>query len=442
MFQMRHYKAPENSGVNYERYFYFFKVPYADIISSPCDFKYQIRHNITESPVYDFQSKMFCSKYYRVLAFGQHDNSKIGNLLISSANWQSFDVLVLTGNYVTGYHLDDGRLGDEYFDRMQTLTTKMITLVIPGRRESFDNYRMFQSRFMMPGCKAEVDCDVAYFLDKKINIMLINLDKVLQKKESSMDTEKQLMTQIMDANKRFEEATQTGWKVVFSNADFYCSQHDKHSNCIADQYKLKMFEDLFDLINVNLMVSSGRKIYESIRDVFNYAIRPDGQPRNYVVSGLAGCTNYLTTNDLQLMPDLSFTGTVHHQAVFTMDIFNDYYKMDLLNVPTFTSLDLRFVRYSFDWDKLILYMFFFVGMIGLFALFHFNQPRGIGTNLATGRSPLASIVQPRPKSELQENLLKDVAALEFEVEGGMSEREVEEEMMDSASQSKPKNEGS
>ncbi len=428
LHKSRTYKAPEDSGVIYERFFYFFEISYETVMLSPCEFKYQIRHGTLESTVFEFQSKMFCSKYYRVIALGQHDNSKIGSRLIQSAKWHTFDLLFLTGNYVTGYHLDNGRLGDEYFEAMQTLTSRMITLVIPGRRESFDNYRMFQSRFMMPGCGDVIGCDVVYVADSKINLMLINFDKVLRHNRTDQLVENALLSEIMAADAKIGKYDESfRWKVVFSNSDFYCSQNDLQSNCLVDHYKLKPFEDLFDLLNIHLVVSSGRKIYESVRDVFNYALRPESQPRNYVVSGLAGCTNYLTTNDIEFKPDLSFTGHIQQQAVFTMDVLQGYYKMDLLKVPDFTSLDLRFVRYTFDWDKFILYLFFFVGMVILFGLFHFNRPRVMGTNLAMGRHILSQILQPRPKSELQEDLLKEVARIEDQVEVQIQlERELNE----------------
>lgn len=381
----RSYRAPEDSGVKYEREFYFFKIPLSAVAGSMCAFSYQIRHKELESPVFDFESQLFCSNYYKVLSFGQHDASKIGSRLIDAAKYQSFDLLVLTGNYVTGYHLDNGLLGDAYFARMEVLTTRMLTLAIPGRREAFDNYRMFNSRFLMPGCNEEVDCEVVHISDRKVDLLLINLDQVLAAGVSDLSRERRLMSKIRVAFKRIHERGTSTWTFAFTNADFYCSMASGHRNCLVDIYKLKMFEDLFDHLQVNLVVSSGRKLYEAVRDIHNFAIRTHGEPRNYVVSGIAGSTNYLAENKVDFMPDLSFSGQMHHQAVFTMDVFKSYYKMDLLDVPNFTSVDLRFIRMSFDWRKVLLYFLFFLGMLLIFALFEYNRPRNIGTSLAMER---------------------------------------------------------
>ena len=383
---------PEDKGA-YEKHFYFFSVKISDVKVSPCGFNYQIRSGRLESKLYVFSSQLYCSDFIRIISIGQHDNSKIGMRLTDSAKHLSIDLLIFNGNYATNMHLSNGQLGEEYFASIEVLMSKSVTLIFPGRRENFDNYKMFQSRFMMPGCFDDPYCSVSRFYDKKVDILWINFEKILNEnlsaeewQKESKDLQEKIQTTFHQIEKETSKDEDAIMKFVFSNADFYCSMYDPTNSCLADLFILKPFEDLFAKFGVNLVVSSGRKMYQAIRNVYNLELLQSGRPRNYVVNGMGGCANFYSVNPIKFSPQLSFKSVTEVQGVLSVDVFDGYYKLDMLEVPNYTSFDLRFIRMDFDCEKLLFFIIFSIALVVLLLFLEKVNGKKLGTKFAVWMS--------------------------------------------------------
>ena len=369
----REYIAPKDSGVDYHRYFYFFDIKMENVRASPCSFNYTISHDSTTSAQFNFSSQVFCKKAYRILTFGQSDDTIVGITTIDRLKYYPHDLLILTGNYVTGYHFDNGRLHERYFNAIEHLMASKVTLILPGRRESFDNFRMFQSRFMMPGCGEDINCDLYWFHDYDLQIFMMNIDRYLIYPELDMRAYLQKFRNLMETQ-LIQRKYRDGWKMVFTNTHFYCSDPAVYDNCIGNLYLLKEFEDVFEYFEINLVVSSSKMVYESVRNVYNFEVRQNNAvPRNYVLSGVAGCHNYLTEDEFDKMPQLSFSTEPIVRSIVTIDIFNHYYKMDLMEIPNFISRDLRFMSLKFEFLKMIGFLIFFALMAAVVLLFELTD---------------------------------------------------------------------
>lgn len=409
LYKSREYSAPVDSKVDYHRFYYFFKIKFTDIEKSPCKFEYQIRHKTSESPIFEFSSNLFCSDFYRIITFGQHDITKIGLRAISSLKHHEFDLLILTGNYGQGINLDNGRIYDKYFDQMEVITSKVLTLAIPGSVEAFDNYQMFQSRFLLPGCHENIDCDFGFLVLDKAYIILPNLHKMLFiSQEKNYLMQNQLYKTVIQANSISENDDQKIWKLVFTNVDFYCTENTTSDNCLNLLYSLKNFEDLFEIMNINVVVSSGRKKYEAVRSIYNFVPRFSQIPRNYFISGLAGSTKFYTAKTQTGNNQLSLKRKTKQQSILSLDIFQDYYKVDLLNVPDLKTIELRVVNKKFNWETVFVYLMFLFGIVVMFIVFELFSPSLLGKKLAYKKLKQKREEEEESEEEkVEQNLFED-----------------------------------
>ncbi len=377
--KVREYTAPKDSGVDYHRYFYFFELPMKEVRASPCAFNYTIIHKDYVTIQFNFTSRVYCQDDYKVITFGQSDDGVAGILTLDSLRYYPYDMIILTGNYVTGYHLDDGRLGDRFFSTAEHILATTVSVVLPGRRESFDSYRMFQSRFLYPGCEDKIECDMFAFRDIGVSLFFLNIDKYLTHPELDLSAYVDQVHGFLGVRHPGVEREDI-WKMVFTNTHFYCSDEALYDNCISNLFLIKEFEDLFEMKGIHLVVSSSKMNYESIRNVYNFAVRQTyNEPRNYLISGVAGCHNYLADNGHpKLMKGMSFSIESTIQAVVSIDFYPNFYKMDLLDVPRFVSQDLRYMNIRFDWWGMVFFVAAALTMVGIVVLFELTDATKIG----------------------------------------------------------------
>ena len=167
--------------------------------------------------------------------------------------------------------------------------------------------------------------------------------------------------------------------MVFTNTHFYCSDPAVIDSCIANLFILKEFEDVFELFGIHLVASSSKMIYESVRNVFNFEIRQsDRQPRNYLISGMAGCHNYLGDDDYIGMPHLVFNSESNDQSIVSIDIFYDFYKMNSISIPDFVSRDIHFFSKKPKWIDITSISLFFILLVFFIVIFEFTNATQLG----------------------------------------------------------------
>lgn len=390
--KVREYSAPAGSGVDYHRHFYFFQLTLKQVRASACSFNYTIIYKDYVTTQFNFTSSIYCRDDYKIVTFGQSDDGVAGIQTLDSLRYYPYDMVVLTGNYVSGYHLDDGRLADRYFSSAEHILATTVSVILPGRRESFDNYRMFLSRFLYPNCVDSVDCDLAYFRDTNIKMFFINIDKYLVYPELDMHGFVDQVAAVLEEPASREAEEGEVWRFVFTNTNFYCSDQSLYNNCVGNLFLVKEWEDLFELYGINLVVSSAKMNYESVRNVYNFAVRQTYDvPRNYIMAGIAGCHNYLAENGQPtLMKDLSFAIENSIQAVVSIDFFPTFYKMDLLDIPRFVSRDMRYMNISNSILDVLWFVLVILLIFGVIMAFEFTHASAIGRHWASERAKTIS----------------------------------------------------
>jgi hypothetical protein len=350
----RAYTAPNESGVKYERYFYFVYIAKQLISSSPCQFTYQLMSKENESKLFSFKSDFYCKQEYKLYTLGDHDNSKVGISALEAIFKANFDLLVMSGDFVTYYQTEDGKNGDAYFETLEPLLTKVPFVIIPGFKERFDDYKMFNARFKMPGCKLEnLNCDVFFITDYNFSLVSVNLERMLYNADINKHRLLEEVGQILNFLE-YNEEHDDKWLFVMTNLPFYCSSNSGTYPCNTSIFHVKPFDDLFELFQVNVVLTSSKRYYESVKNVFNYNIRSD-HSRQFLIAGTGGSKQCFLTTKTEKGP-VGYKLFNHKQGVLELNIYENIYKSDFLEVPSMISMDVAFAeKYAFgnDWVFLI-----------------------------------------------------------------------------------------
>lgn len=401
-----------NDKISYNKFFYFFAITAEDIANSECQFNYKLVHLDQTSNLFKYRSNLLCKQEnLSILFLGQHDHSSIGLLATENIIDAKFDLLILTGNHANLYHTNSGAEGDDYFRSIEEIITKKPVLILPGKRESFDDFKMFNSRFLMPMSAPKIDWDYFRITIQNKDIYFVNLQKYISDTfgETNLDLENSRdngeifafqSTQHLFSQKKtnFEpdlkkeidkkpekrnflnslknelfqrsenSSTASNWKIVITNAAFYCSTEDNGFSCINNLFLLKDFDDLFEKFKIHLILSSSRKYYESIKNVFNFKQRKE-RSRSYLNVGMSGCANFGSSDEIERNEVVGYAFN-DQQAVLLLDCFQNYYKADILRIPDLSSVYLGFAVKNISYNKYFVVVFL---VLMIFAIFFFLE---------------------------------------------------------------------
>lgn len=355
----RRYIAPKSSGVEYDRYFYFFFIHEKDLEKDFCRFSYQLFEDSNESETFLFDSQLYCKRQYKFYLLGENDDDRLGILALEGLYKSEYDLLLMPGNYVNFYQTQDGKLSDKYFQMIQPLMTRKPFIILPALKERFDDYKMFNSRFRMPGCDINnLNCDVYYITDDNFSVVVINTERALyNRKISQMATlrETEKIFRFLETN----EAHKDKWLFVMMNIPLYCSNNGGNYPCNSSLFYMKAYDDLFEKYEVNLTLTAAKKYYDQVRNVFNYKIRPN-KSRSHLMAGTAGNKLFYLTNQVEKSP-MSSSVISHVQGLVEISVFDTYYKSEFLQVPTLVTLDVGYTeKYAIANDWIILMIGFCV----------------------------------------------------------------------------------
>lgn len=132
----------------------------------------------------------------KIVTFGDHDTS--GVEVYKKLLTTEYDLLLLLGDY--SYDIDDdfGLRGDEYFDWMEPLLTRAPVVVVAGNHENFDDSRMLNNRFMMPGTRDPDHNNLFAWETLTLQALGLNLDFLLSNPDLVSDYSDQVEQQMQD----------------------------------------------------------------------------------------------------------------------------------------------------------------------------------------------------------------------------------------------------
>ena len=273
----------EDIKVEYIRSFYFIELLY---LKNNEEFEYQFIVN--SKPIktpYKFRSKVFSGQNLRIASFGDHDHSTEGIKTINRLEKMEVDLLILLGDFAYEIYLDNGKFGDEYFQKMETIMSRNPCVLTPGNHENIDNTLFLNTRFRMPGTVEAMDNNLYSFQIGDVLFFSFNFDLIL---EIFPDEDNYINKVAQFLHERNKTSENVKWRVFFSHRPIYCSQFDiPKLGCAASPFYLKQYEDLLDKFGVDIYLFAHIHNYERYAPMLGYQLKEE-RNKLILVSGSAG----------------------------------------------------------------------------------------------------------------------------------------------------------
>lgn len=217
----------------------------------------------------------------KVLTFGDHD--KTGEKVREKLLNESFDFMVLLGDY--SYDIQDnyGLNGDEYFDWMEPIFTRAPIIVTPGNHENFENSEFFNNRFKMPGTVYPSENNLFIFQTHMTRMIGINLDYLMMN-ESFTDIYYNLINETFKDLSNFQN-TDLKYSFFFTHRPFHCQNHSDECEALSKQFI--NIETLLNELNINVNLWGHVHHYERLDYIYDEKKVKENN-RFSIISGSAG----------------------------------------------------------------------------------------------------------------------------------------------------------
>ena len=234
-------------------------------------------------------------KYSKWIVVADLDQSEGGRPTLDALfklNPNKYDGLIHTGDYAYDIHDNYGELGDEFFNIMSKLTSKIPYIAIPGNHENHNEFRLFNYRFKMPGSGDSMESGSNYFSFnlKGVHFMAINWDWVF--KIDPLDEKKQdfVFNWLKNDLEKYSKDPNINFLIFLSHRPFNCSFDDK--DCFIF-YNLRKYKGLLRKYKVELILTAHKHKYFRFKKLsVDFDIEPeDSASPLQIINGKAGCKN-------------------------------------------------------------------------------------------------------------------------------------------------------
>ncbi|CAG9322165.1 unnamed protein product [Blepharisma stoltei] len=311
----QHTKFDEGTWVNR---FVFIHTAVLTNLRDDCFYEYYIENHISTSDTYIFsgQTPQSFDNYgnsnnpVKVIIFGDLGTGPHGNLtyqyLQADAVSRNFSAVFHMGDIAYNLESNDGEVGDEFLNMIQSTAAIIPYMTLPGNHENDQNMLHYRMRFNMP--KNNIDPDGLFY---SLNIgpahfVFLNTEIYFDYYNYPYDEEDYqrlwLINDLTDANAHRNERP---WIIVMTHHPLYCSydffRHSVERNivCGADTWFFRdKFEDIFYEQGVDMFLAGHLHTYErmgpiyknntvkSERDDLNLHLNP--QATVYMIDGNGG----------------------------------------------------------------------------------------------------------------------------------------------------------
>ncbi|XP_061090193.1 acid phosphatase type 7 [Conger conger] len=244
----------------------------------------------------------------RFALFGDMGNENPQSLsrLQKETQVRMYDAILHIGDFAYDMDQDNGRIGDEFMNQIQSIAAYVPYMTCPGNHESAYNFSNYRNRFSMPGDTDSLwyswnigpahivsfSTEVYFFLDYGVDLIFKQYEW--------------LKKDLEEANKP-ENRKARPWIITMGHRPMYCSNDDK-DDCTRFESYVRMgrndtsppapgLEELFYLHGVDLELWAHEHTYERLWPVFGYKVfngsidEPYVNPKApvHIITGSAGC---------------------------------------------------------------------------------------------------------------------------------------------------------
>ena len=282
--ECRFYKVKDrHERVDYQTYFCFVELQF---LHNNTKFTYRfLEPNVVKRRSFNFESNIMASSSPVIVSVGDHDVINIGRATIDSFIKFKYDLMVFLGDIAYEVQDQNGRRGDDYFNKMEPVFTKAPIIWTPGNHENFDKSLMFTSRVWMPGTTTPMENNMFIFRINDILFSTPNLDLPTNLFPDKFYTYVQsFRSALNNAINLFKPK----FKIFFSHRPFYCAQYlNDGPRCMVSPWDFKPFEDVLNEANNNLCLFGHNHYYERQSFMDGYEIKKE-ETHGYLIAGTAG----------------------------------------------------------------------------------------------------------------------------------------------------------
>ena len=291
------------------------------------------------SDVYTFKAKRTDRSYQpRIAFYGDLGviHEQIMGKLTTEINKGDFDVILHVGDFAYNMESYDSRLGDQFMNMIQPLTTQIPYMTCPGNHEVYGNFTNYKHRFTMPndvnsskmfysfnlGPAHIISFSTEYYFDLQYGVKQI------------WEQWKWLREDLKKANKNRNIHP---WIITMGHKPMYCSNNTT-ADCTNNEsvirtglpfFKAFGLEKLFYENGVDLTLWAHQHSYERLWPLYDRRVMNSSTNKPYtnpqapvhIITGSAGCCGLDPfKNNTRVAPWSAFRAL--HYGYSSMQIFN------------------------------------------------------------------------------------------------------------------------
>lgn len=222
----------------------------------------------------------------KIISFGDHDHI-VGTPIMSRLKDYDMDLMILLGDYAYDIYSENGKRGDDYFDAMEVLFTRVPIALAMGNHERIDNFNFFANRFIFPLTKTKASVHNFHFIINNTLFIVLNFDQV----SASNEQYKKILQYVQQT---LEDSTKNPTiihRLFFAHRPFLCTNYllepaGYPAECQIYSIMYKQFDDLLQKYNVEIAFTAHQHYYERSYPLFNF--QKDDEGINYLIVGSGG----------------------------------------------------------------------------------------------------------------------------------------------------------
>lgn len=264
------------------------------------------------------------------------ENSVSLPLLKSFKSAEKYDMILHVGDIAYNLPDNDGKVGDDFMNLIQPLSSGTPYMLCPGNHECADKFLQYRTRYNMPWRQSGSKSNLYYSFDVG-DIHFISISTELYFYDSYY-TNKDLEAQynwLVDDLKRSQNAS---WRVMFGHRPMYCSiiinagqgWCTTGTETLRDGYtynggeRVGGLEHLLVDYNVDMFFAGHMHNYERLWPTYREQViqkdynKPWGP--THIITGNAGCKEHLDNYDVEKYPWSAKTSSIYGFGI--LDIYN------------------------------------------------------------------------------------------------------------------------
>lgn len=278
-------KSYYKHGEPFYRYQYVYTVV-IDSLKSDCIYEYKIGNGIfwKDSNSFEGRTPYYSTPFdksdtnYPVTAIvlgdmGIGEYSSYSRLIIEAQTAAgSYDFIIHLGDIAYNLDSDEGTVGNQYMDEIESFAAENSYLVVPGNHEHYSNFTDYIQRFYMPKNWASQSTSFYYSFNLgRAHFVMYNSEAIFYSSKDELNRMKQWMEE--DLAKANENRSEVPWLFVFAHKPLYCSLDFRYAmdeelmsnnnNCAGQTIKMRAhFEEMFFKNRVDIVFAGHVHNYE------------------------------------------------------------------------------------------------------------------------------------------------------------------------------------